>query len=343
MRVHLTLREVAMRAGVHPSTASRALNPATRSLVKTETADRVLKVAHNAGYLPNGIARNLRTRRSFTVGVLVPDITNPFFPPVLRGLEDVLLARGYTTLIANTDDEAQRERTAYETFIERQVEGLVVGVASLQDQLFDAAVNSRIPLVLLNRQVGRSDIPAVCSDDDVGMALAVEHLASLGHRSIAHLAGSASSSTGAFRQRAFTSAMASFGLPVNPDFIVVSERLTEEAGETAAMKLLGGKVLPTAVVAATDMLALGCYDALGKRGLSCPKDVSVVGHNDVRFVDKVQPPLTTLHVPKYELGSLAAKALLEQMSDREQVPRTVLLQPRLVVRGSTAPPAHAVK
>ncbi len=250
----------------------------------------------------------------------------------------MLLANGYTTLIANTDEEAQRESKAYETFIEQQVEGLVVGVASLQDQLFDAAVKSRIPLVLMNRQVGRPDIPAVCSDDDHGMALAVEHLASLGHRSIAHLAGSLSSSTGAFRHRAFMSAMASLDLPVDMDFVMVCDRLTEEAGEAAAMKLFSGVTKPTAVVAATDMLALGCYDALARCGLSCPEDVSVVGHNDVRFVDKVQPPLTTVRVPQYELGALAAKALLEQMSDREQVPRTTLLQPQLIVRGSTAAP-----
>jgi LacI family transcriptional regulator len=338
MQPKLTLQEVARRAGVDKSTASRALNPQTRSQVKAETAERVLRVAKAAGYLPNGIARGLRIKRSYTVGILVPDITNPFFPPVLRGLDDVFSGSGYQTLIANTDDEDTREESAYHAFIERQVDGLVVGVASFQDELLDSAINSGIPVVLLNRQVGRSDVSAVCSDDENGISLAVEHLASLGHRSIAHVAGRMESSTGYARHRAFTYAMESLGLHADPDLIVVSDRLTEEAGERATLELLRRTTDMTAIVAATDMLALGCYDALEQSGLTCPDDISVVGHNDVRFADKVRPPLTTVRVPQYQLGTMAARALLDQMTDAQHSPQTVLLQPQLIVRGSTAAP-----
>lgn len=338
MPAKLTLREVAKRAGVHQSTASRALNPLTRSQVNAETAERVIRIATAAGYLPNGMARGLRTKRSFIVGVLVPDITNPFFPPVLRGLDDVLVSAGYQTLIANTDDEARREETAYQAFIERQVEGLVVGVASFRDDFLEAAIASGIPIVLMNRRVGRPDVSAVCSDDEFGISLAVEHLAALGHRTIAHVAGRMESSTGYSRHRAFNYAMQSLGLQPDPELIVVSDRLTEEAGEKATLELLGRATPMTAIVAATDMLALGCYDALEKSGLSCPDDISVVGHNDVRFVDKVRPPLTTVRVPQYQLGVAAGRALLEQMADPQQPPRTVLLQPQLIVRGSTAAP-----
>ena len=337
----MTLQEVARRAGVDKSTASRALNPETRSQVKVETAERVLQVAEAAGYLPNGIARGLRIKRSYTIGVLVPDITNPFFPPVLRGLDDVFSSCGYQTLIANTDDEARREESAYQAFIERQVDGLVVGVASFQDELLDSAINSGVPVVLLNRQVGRSDVSAVCSDDETGISLAVEHLISLGHRSIAHVAGTMQSSTGYARHRAFTYAMESLGFKADPELIVVSERLTEEAGERATLELLGRGAPMTAIVAATDMLALGCYDALDKSGLTCPDDISVVGYNDVRFADKVGTPLTTVRVPQYQLGVMAARALLEQMAEVPPSPQTVLLQPRLIVRKSTAAPRSA--
>lgn len=338
MQPKLTLQEVAKRAGVDKSTASRALNPETRSQVKAETAERVLQVAEEAGYLPNGIARGLRIKRSYTIGILVPDITNPFFPPVLRGLDDVFSGVGYQTLIANTDDDPRREKSAYQAFIERQVDGLVVGVASFQDELLDSAIASGIPVVLLNRQVGRLDVSAVCSDDESGIKLAVEHLASLGHRSIAHVAGRMESSTGFTRHRAFTYAMESLGLHPDPDLIVVSGRLTEEAGEEATLELLGRGSEMTAIVAATDMLALGCLDALEQSGLTCPDDISVVGHNDVRFANKVRPPLTTVRVPQYQLGVLAAHTLLEQMDESRKSPQTVLLQPQLIVRESTAVP-----
>jgi LacI family transcriptional regulator len=333
-----TLRDVADQAGVHPGTVSRALNPATRSMVNEATARRVLVAAETLGYRPNSIARGLRTNRSSTVGVLVPDITNPFFPPILRGIEDTLAEAGYTTLIANTDNEAERERMGYEAFLGRHVDGLITATAWLHDELLDEAFQARVPMVLMNRRLGRSGASAVCTDDDLGIKLVVDHLVGLGHRSIAHLAGRMALSTAFARHRAFTYAMEAHDQAVDPGLIVICDRLTEEEGEKQTLALLDQGRPFTAIVAANDMLALGAYDALAKRGLSCPADLSVVGYNDVRFMDKLQPPLTTVRVPKQDLGREAARMLLEQLAHEDAPPRLMLLQPELVVRGSTGPP-----
>ena len=336
-----TLRDVADRAGVHPGTVSRALNPGTRSMVNQQTARRVLDAAEAIGYRPNSIARGLRTNRTSTVGVLVPDITNPFFPPILRGIEDTLAEAGYTTLIANTDHEPDRERMGYEAFLGRKVDGLITATAWLDDELLDSALELGVPLVLMNRRLGGASASAVCTDDDLGIKLVVDHLVGLGHRSVAHLAGRMALSTAFARHRAFTYAMEGHDRVVDPDLVVICDKLTEEEGERRTLELLDKGRPFTAVVAANDMLALGAYGALARRGLRCPDDVSVVGYNDVRFVDKLQPPLTTVRVPKRELGTQAARMLLEQFAYGHLPPRLVLLQPELIVRGSTAPPHPA--
>lgn len=332
-----TLRDVAAAAGVHPGTASRALNPGTRGRVSPTTVDRVLSEARSLGYLPNSMARALRTRRSATVGVLVPDIAAPVFPAMLLGVEETMAEAGYTTLIANTADEAARERRAYEALLERQVDGLVTATASLDDGPFARGV----PTVLLNRRSARPDVSAVSSDDVVGIEVAVDHLVALGHRRIAHLGASTDLSTGLVRHRAFADAMAARGLPVDPALVMTCERMTEAEGEAATRALFergDGGDGPTAVVTANDLLALGCLDALAAAGRSCPGDVSVTGYNDIASMDRVHPPLTTVRVPRYELGVEAARLLLEKLARPDAPPRLVLLRPELVVRSSTGPP-----
>ena len=286
-----TLRDVARVAGVHPGTVSRALNPQTRGLVNERTARRVQAAAQELGYRPNPIARGLRTNRSNTIGVLVPDLLNPLFAAVVRGIEDGLREAGYTPLIANTDNDGERERMAYEAMSARQVDGFIAATARRDHWLLADQVESGPKLVLVNRRVDSDAIPAVTGDDHEGVRLAVEHLVDLGHRRIAHLAGSQALYTGWSRHQGFVDAMEAAGLTVDPGLVVFSGAFTAREGARWCGQLLERRRDFTAIVAGNDLLALGCYDALEERGMGCPEDVSVVGYNDMPFVDRFRPPL----------------------------------------------------
>jgi LacI family transcriptional regulator len=333
----VTIRDVARVAEVHPGTVSRALNEETRALVNPETAERVLKAAEQLGYRPNRLARGLKTSRSHTIGVLIPDITNPLFPPILRGIEDRLDEAGYTSLIVNTDNDPERERVYLETMRDRQVDGLISATARLDRELAELA-GGGMPLVLVNRSLEDGSVPAVTVDDRRGIALAVEHVVELGHRQIGHIAGPQNLSTGHRRYAGFLEAMGEAGLDAPEKLISLGEVFTEEEGARACAALLDAARSITAIVAGNDLMAIGCYDVIEERGLRCPDDISVVGFNDMPFLDKLRPPLTSVRIPQREIGKVAADLLLLQLSDGPPAASEMLLEPELVVRGSTGPP-----
>jgi LacI family transcriptional regulator len=348
--VPVTLRDVAARAGVHPATASRALNPGTRILVSEDTARKVLDAAAALGYSPNPVARSLRTRRSHTVGVLIPDLNNPLFPPIVRGLEDRLATAGYVALIGNTDSDDQRERMVFDQMRARHVDGLAVATARLHHPLLAEAARAELPVVLINRLAQDYSFPSVSVDNERGVQMAVSHLAGLGHHRIAHIAGPQELSTGLSRYRGFVTAMEAGGLTVDPDLIVFAKAFTVEEGVRCGRLLLdrrAGRAGPagpagpagcTAIAAGNDMLAVGCYSALDEAGLTCPDDISVVGFNDMPFIDRLRPPLTTIRFPHYQVGTEAAQLLLERIADHAAPVKVLYLAPELVIRGSTAPP-----
>jgi LacI family transcriptional regulator len=338
----VTLRDVAARAGVHPATASRALNPETRLLVREDTARRVLQAAEFLGYRPNPVARSLRTRRSNTIGVLIPDLNNPLFPPIVRGIEDRLTAAGYVALIGNTDGDPERERMIFEQMRARHVDGFVLATAHLNDPLLAEAARAELPVVLMNRLAHDYSLPSVSVDNERGVRLAVTHLAELGHQRIAHIAGPQEVSTGLARYRGFVAAMEALGLQPDPGLIVAAKAFSVEEGLRCSRLLLERAHGPagercTAVLAANDMLALGCYAALDDAGLRCPEDLSVVGFNDMPFIDRLRPPLTSIRFPHYQVGKEAAQLLLERIAGHAGPVKVLFLAPELIPRGSTAP------
>jgi LacI family transcriptional regulator len=336
-RSAITLRDVARAANVHPGTVSRALNEDTRGLVNPDTAERVMKVAEELGYRPNRIARGLKTSRSHTIGVLIPDITNPLFPPILRGIEDRLDQAGYTSLIVNTDNDSERERIYLDAMRARQVDGFISATARLDRELLVELAEAGTPLVLVNRSLEDGSVPAVTIDDRQGVVLAVEHVVALGHERVGHVAGPQNLSTGHRRHAGFVEAMRAAGLEAPPERVRFGALFTEEEGARACDELLDAAPDVTAIVAGNDLMAIGCYDALERRGLSCPDDVSVVGFNDMPFVDRLRPPLTSVRIPKREIGQVAADLLLEQLTGGGEVASEILLEPTLTIRGSTAP------
>lgn len=337
-----TLKDVAARVGVHPATASKALNPETRHLVSDRTARRVIAAARRLGYRPNSIARGLRTNRSFAVGVVIPDLTNPLFPPIVRGVENALAGRGYTALLANTDNDPEREETAIASLRSRQVDGFIVATARRHHPLLLELAEAGVPIVLANRFTERREISGVGSDEVLGIDLAVRHLVDLGHRRIAHLAGPQELSTGHTRLRAFLNALAFHGLSAGPHDVEACQSYSEQAGADATRRLLERVPEVTAVVAATDVIALGCYTVLEEEGLACPKRLSVVGYNDTPFVERLRPALTSVRIPHYQIGVEAGRMLMERITDATGGPKCLLLPPSLAVRESTAPPAGVV-
>jgi LacI family transcriptional regulator len=333
-----TLRDVARLAAVHPGTVSRALNPETRRLVNAETARRVIEAAEALGYRPNPIARGLKTNRSYTVGVLVPDLTNPLFPPIVRGIQDRLEQAGYTPLIANTDNDRERERNDFEAMRARQVDGVITATAQLDHGVLDEMAAAGLPMVLVNRRLDDGGLPSATADDRAGARLAVLHLAGLGHRRIAHLGGPQELSTGRHRHEGFVAGMEEAGLEVEPALVRFGRTFTEPEGERMCRELLESGAEVTGIVAGNDLMALGCYDVLRELAIPCPDDISVVGFNDMPFSERFNPPLTTIGIPHYEIGAAAAALLLERLQQPDAAPRQLVLPARLVERESTAPP-----
>ncbi|MGH7643170.1 MAG: LacI family DNA-binding transcriptional regulator [Candidatus Dormibacteria bacterium] len=334
----VTLRDVARTAGVHPGTASRALNSERRHLVKVETAERVLQVAEQLQFRPDPAARSLKTRRSYTVGVLIPDLNNPLFPPIVRGIEDTLTLHGFVVLMGNTDNDEERERRVFEGMRSRHVDGFIVATARQRHPLLDQAAAEELPVVLVNRVLEDSSLPSASVDDRLGARLAVAHLVKLGHRRIAHIAGPQDLSTGRGRLSGFESGMAAARLVVEPRLLAFARGFSRSEGQRCLAEVLRSGERFTAVLAGNDLLALGCYAALDDANLSCPEDISVVGFNDMPFIDQLRPPLTSVRIPHYQIGAAAARLMLARIANPRGAVDSQLLPPELALRGSTAPP-----
>jgi LacI family transcriptional regulator len=330
-----TIKDVAARAKVHPGTASRALNPETRGMVNSATANRVLKAAKQLNYSPNSTARSLRTRSSHVVGVVVPDITNPIFPPIVRGIEDGLREAGYVALLGNTDGDPRREEELLSTMRSRQTDGFILATSS-RTSSFGELETSGLPVVLVNRRTRANDVPSVTPDNAEGIDSVIQFLHDRGHTRIGHVAGPQDLSTGWERHRAFLASMNVRDLDVDPDKIAFCDAFTLEAGYKGASAILEHTRDFTAIVAGNDLIALGCLSALKDRALSCPEEVSVVGFNDMPFLDRQVPALTTVHIPQYEIGLEAARLFVERVAHPELAVKHIVVPTSLVIRSSVS-------
>lgn len=338
MSHRVTLSDVAREAGVHASTASRALNEATRSVVNPQTVRRVLAVADQLGYRPHPLARGLRTNRTMTVGCVIPDIENPLFGSIIAGAEERLARDSYSLLIADERGDSAR---AIETLLERRIDGLIQASAARVDQVTKRLVASGVPVVQVNRYTEGVPFPSIVGDDFAGIESVVEHLVALGHTKIGHVAGPRSLTTGLARCEAFFSSMQSRGIDTH-EAVEEATWFQVEPGYVAASALLDRRPDLTAIVAANDLIALGCYRTIRERGLEVGGDISVVGYNDLALLDLMEPPMTSVRVPYREMGGDAASIILTALeagkggSGSHQASRRLV--PELIVRDSTRPP-----
>jgi LacI family transcriptional regulator len=331
------LADVARAAGVHPGTASRALNPSTQQQVSRETVRRVSRAAERLGYVPNVQARGLRTARSYLISMVVPDITNPLFPMMLRGAEQILGPAGYTVVLTDTNNDAEGQRAQIESLRTRGADGFIIATAEWDDPLLDDLETGGVPAVLVNRNTGRGRWHFVGGDERAGIALAVQHLCEQGHDRLLHLAGPAHLSTGRDRSEAFRAAVRARSHEGVEGRVQVCAAFTEAAGAEAMAMALAGPRAFTAVVAGNDLIALGALDALRRAGVRCPRDVSVTGFNDMPFIDRLTPSLTTVRLPLEDMGRIAAQALIDELRGEAAIRarRSTLLPVELIVRGTT--------
>jgi LacI family transcriptional regulator len=331
--MQVTLKELAMRANVHPSTISRVANNDPSLRIAAATRQRIEGLLRETGYQPNGIARGLKLRQTKVLAVVIPDITNPFFAALFRGVEDAASPRGFNVLLCNTDGLPERQRSHLQSLQARRVDGVIVASSFLKDPSVRDLRRQKGPYVLVNRFSDEGEDPFVGSDDLLGGQLATSHLIELGHTRIGHLAGKPTVSTGVLRRRGFLAAHTLAGLTPDPR-LIIEAGYTEESGTLAARRLLAVPDPPTAVFAVTDMVALGLAGAARQLGMRIPDDLAIVGYNDIPLASRVSPGLTTMHVPIHEFGSVAVRLLLEQL-ESESVGRRVRFTPDLIVRDST--------
>jgi LacI family transcriptional regulator len=343
--MQVTLKELAMRANVHPSTISRVANNDPSLRIATATRLRIEGLLRETGYQPNGIARGLKMRQTKVVAVVIPDITNPFFGALFRGVEDAASPRGFNVILCNTDGLPDRQRSHLQSLQVRRVDGVIVASSFLKDPSVRELRRQRGPYVLVNRFSDEGEDPFVGSDDLLGGQLATSHLIDLGHTRIGHLAGKPTVSTGVLRRRGFLAAHTQAGLSADPR-LIIEAGYTEESGALAARRLLATPDPPTAVFAVTDMVAIGLAGVAMQLGFRIPEDLAIVGYNDIPLASRLSPGLTTMHVPIHEFGSVAVRLLLEQL-ESDSVGRRVRFTPDLIVRQSTvagaASPGHLAR
>jgi len=333
----VTIRDVAKAASVHISTASRALNSETQHLITADVVERVRSVARKLDYRANAFASGLRTKRSNAIGLLIPDLWNPAFPAIVAGVQEVVVREGYEITIASDENSSERHATVIESMLSRQVDGLILATAILKDRAITELASRNIPAVMVNWRDEQGRTSSVISDDERGIALAVEHLVSLGHRDICHIGGPQNLSTGVARLRGFVKAMKDHDLKVPDTHVEIAASYSRADGARAAHQLFAQNRRPTAIVVTNDLLALGCYDALRSVGIRCPADISITGYNDMPFVDLVSPPLTTVRQHLFESGRQGALLLMAEIVEREAIPPSLVIQPEIVRRRTTGP------
>ena len=334
----VTITDVARAANVHASTVSRVLNGRAELSLLPETRERVIAAATRLGYRPSALARGLRLRRTFTLGMLVPDITNPVFPSIIKGVEGAAHTRGYHLILCNTDDSFEREASYLRVLREWRVDGILIASSSTADSTIAELRREKVPFVLLNSASRASDDLAVVPDNRQGAAAAIEHLIQLGHRRIGLVAAPQTTMAGQERLLAARATLRRHHLGHGDDLVAVADSFSEASGYRAARRLLLDGEPLTALFCANDLIALGAIRLAREINLSVPDDLSVVGFNDIPQSELFDPPLTTVHVPQEEMGVLAAAVLIDALEGKHHVRRQVLLETELVVRGSTAPP-----
>lgn len=334
-RSRATIVDVAIKAGVHVSTASRALNPKAEHRISSKTVSKIERIAEQLGYSANPLASSLRTQRTGMVGLVVPNLSDPLFAPIIASVQERVARDGYITFVASSDYKPEKLLSIIQMMARQHVAGLVIASFDLHDPAADLCVEMGIPTVALLRDPRHPNLSSIAMDDEKGVEALVEHVLNLGHKVIAYITAPLAASTAQNRLAGFM-AGSRLSTAAGCRFEVIeTEAYDIEEGERIMRRMLADGLEATAVLCFNDLLAVGALVALKSVGISCPEQVSVTGVNDLPFAALLTPPLTTLHNAGRRLGQEGAELLIKLIEEGNCPVEHILFPSDIVVRGST--------
>jgi DNA-binding LacI/PurR family transcriptional regulator len=327
----VTLRDVAEYAGVSPKTVSNVVN--NWPYITDQTRQKVQQAIDELGYRPDGLATSLRTGRTNTIGVVIPDITNPFFGQVVRGCEDVLYAAGYNIFLCNTNEDQRKEQGYLAMLVDRGVDGLLLFGARSDAKTLSAIVHDTIPIVAEDCPIPHNNTTVIDIENITGARLATEHLIAEGHRRIGHLGGPLQRTAAEKRKEGYRQALEHAGIPYDRSLIFQCPP-SLRGGYRSALRMLQEQK-PTALFCYNDLIAVGAMIAARHLGIDIPSDIAIVGFDDIALASLVDPALTTIRVRQYVMGRTASELLLERLSGIESPATSLSIPVELVIRNSS--------
>jgi len=332
--LHITLNEIARLVGLSTSTVSRALN--NKPDVHPQTREKVIRMAEKLGYTPNSIAQSLRYKKTKTIGVIIADISNPFFAAVVGGIEDEARKKSYNIILCSSNEEYEREEKAIMVLLRQRVDGLLITPTQRESKDILHIKSLTIPFVLIGRHFSSIKTNYVITDDVLGGFLATDHLLERGHRKILFINAPLHISSAKERLEGYKKALLKHGVEFDGKLVKIAPNVKMIDAYKITKKILSQKLDFTAVFTFSDFLALGVIKALYENGLKVPRDIAIVGYDDIEFSSALEVPLTTVRQPKYELGKKATNILIEKIlkSNSNRVYK-MMLKPELIIRNSS--------
>jgi LacI family transcriptional regulator len=328
----ITIKDVAEAAGVSIATVSRILNG--QEGVSGALAAQVQAAVANLNYQPNGVARALKNRKSRSIGLIIPDIENPFFPALVRGVEDAAQRSGYALILCNTDGRGEEETKYIKFLLSKQVDGILFAGNLTYDEWRKSIPANNVPVVLVDRRMEGAPFDTVVVNNRLGAFMAVEHLICQGRRRIATIAGRVNSPNGRERLEGYAQALKYYGYEYREQFVHYGQ-FTFESGYQATEELLNSGREFDALFAANDLMAIGAIECLLKNGRRIPDDVAVAGFDNIRMAGWYKPSLTTVSQPVYKMGQMAMELIVKNSGKNAGTGSEVIIQPELVIRGSS--------
>jgi LacI family transcriptional regulator len=326
------MKLIAEDAQVSIATVSRVLNG--KGSTTPEIRERVMRSVEKLGYQPNMVARSLRMRKSFVLGLIIPNITNPFFTHIARAVEDIALQSGYIVTIFSSDQNLEKEKRYLELMCNRMIDGALVTVADQQKSDLDALVHAEIPIVLIDRHLENALFDRVMVDTYGGTYRAVEYLRERGYQRIGMLAGPQNVSTAVDKVNGYKQALTDYKLPLDEGLLEYGD-YTEESGAVIGRQMLSQPRPPDAVIVSNNLMTLGFYRVIKEFGLRIPHEIALIGFDDTNWSSLVTPAITMIDQPTYEMGKKAIEFLLERIAGELHEQRTHILRTKMIIRGST--------
>ncbi|RAK16882.1 LacI family transcriptional regulator [Anoxybacillus vitaminiphilus] len=328
----VTIYDVAKKAGVSIATVSRVINNTGR--ISEKTRKKVLEVMETLHYQPSIVASALTGKRTRTIGLIIPDVANPFFSEIARKVEDRGRELGFNVLMCNTDNNPDTEEMYLSLLKQKSVDGIIIGTTTKNYTVLNELLRENFPIALIAQDIPELAIDVVRVDDFLGGYLATSHLVSLGHKKIAIMLGNLSRTSDKYRFQAYRQVLEENGLEYNEKLVICTDYSMED-GKRAALELLKSSQRPTAIFACFDALAVGVYQAAKELGLNIPNDLSVVGFDNTILATIVDPPLTTIAQPIDEMGRQVVDLLVRGIEEEKHTKQRVILPPELIIRNST--------